>query len=118
LCVLNTGVGFWFIDKYANPTEEKDWFSDFINPKSYYPEHVEYKEAAFYLKGITEENETILTNSYPFVWYYSKRSWSDDFTAPGKFEHAYITTVNKPIPESLKNWKIVYDKRFVKVLEN
>lgn len=123
-CLINLVVGGAYIASYAFPSQEKNLVSDIINPKSFFGEHKEYTEAAHVIKELSNPDEKILVvyDGGHYVYYYGEREWDAYPQDVGNYELAYVTVLKEdkfiPVPEELKDWRTVYDGKFVKVLEN
>ncbi len=121
-CLINLVVGGAYIASYAFPSQDKNLISDLINPKSFFGEHKEYTEAAYVIKELSDPNEKVLVvyDGGHYVYYYGEREWDAYPQDVGNYELAYVTILKGnefiSVPEELKDWRTVYDGKFVKVL--
>lgn len=121
LCFVNAAVGGYIVYNYAYPSQKTDIFLKIATFTDYYNEHIDYKNAALVLKNITTENETVITDSYAFVWYYSHRAFVDIPQNETEFQrlvkeknirYAYIHSNNI---EFIKKYNIIFNRDFAKI---
>ena len=125
LCLLSLLIGYMFVFLYIFPQNFVERIPDWINRNSFLSEHMEYKEAALWLKERTENNETVITDLYPFLWLYTQRNWvelplhneTEFWGVATKYNvrYVYIRDIHVPLFFNDSKTALALDKQFVKV---
>ena len=106
---LNMVTGYAVTYLFINPVQGFEQLPTFIEIRSYFSEGLDRKNAALYIKDSTEENETVMTNAYAWLWLYTKRNWipmgdtEEEFLSNiGKYNVRYIYS-DGPLPDFAQN---------------
>ncbi len=105
---LNLVVGYVVTYLFINPHQEFKQLPSFIEIRAYFAESLDRKNAALYVKDMTSENETVMTNAHAWLWLYTKRNW----VPAGSSEQEFLENVEKykinyiyfdgPLPEFIE----------------
>ncbi|MDI6807246.1 MAG: glycosyltransferase family 39 protein [Candidatus Aenigmarchaeota archaeon] len=77
LCIFNMLVGYFVIFQYISPLAGMETLPEFLTPgkPSYFRANLVRKEAALYIKNMTNENSTVMSGASAWLWVYTHRNF-------------------------------------------
>ncbi len=125
LCVLSMLIGYAFVFLYVLPQNFVEKIPDWVNRNTFLSEHGEYKEAALWVKERTNNNDTVITDMYPFLWLYAERNWvelplhneTEFWNIVDDYNVKYVYIKDTHVPSFFDNstTSLVFEKQYVKV---